>query len=124
MLDDSPTVPTLLTDHILKYICPADYYTLSTASVPIDDKGIHYNGPFGSLNNAVNFTHLTTSLNNRFQAARRSFSFNRGGSCGNRNNISSTNDSNNNNNNNDCLDSVAKHLAQKSSFDRSNAIIV
>ncbi|KAI2805992.1 FEZ-like protein [Blomia tropicalis] len=69
MLDDSPTVPTLLTDHILKYICPADYSTLSTASVPIDDKGIHYNGPFGSLNNAVNFTHLTTSLNNRVPLA-------------------------------------------------------
>lgn len=61
MIEDSPTVPTQLTDYILRFICPSGNITASaTTTGLIDDEQNHSSA-------------LTKSLNSTFKAARLSF---------------------------------------------------
>ncbi len=96
MLEDSPTVPTLLTDYILTHICPSESYSSSnsncgiTASSSSEQQqstylrsalrslarsGQHSLGTVSAAN-ATAFAQLTSTLNSKLKAAaRRSFSF-------------------------------------------------
>lgn len=105
MLDDSPAVPTMLTDYILKFICPpAENLLLNNGSKTVLSPTKEINlppirpksSPLQSLrenrnerSNGYLQTSLNQTLNNTIRVARKSFSFRNaifGGSFPNNNN--------------------------------------
>ena len=134
MLEDNPTVPTLLTDYILKHICPSESYIVNTCDNNTRNFGNTTKSmirPFSSGSNGIRahnaaLSQLTTSLNNKLKAARRSFSFSNKSSSNWIDFSQHQQHPNNNNNNN--LDPESR--SRKSSisgtsttFDPCNAIV-
>lgn len=136
MLEDSPTVPTLLTDYILKYICPCESY-INGASGPTvganNSSKTYVKSALRSLARGHSFSSsgaspaalsgLTASLGNKLQAARRSFSFKTGNSP-----VASSCGRTVNNNNPEKTatgpgTTVRKLSAPSSTFDSCNAIV-
>ena len=99
MLEDSPTVPTLLTDYILKHICPSDSYQTGADT---HNQTTYVRSALRSLArghqslpgppNTQTLSQLTATLNSKFKAARKSLSF-----SNNKNGISCSQHNNNNN---------------------------
>lgn len=84
MLEDSPTVPTLLTDYILTHICPSESYSSSNKNSSGDEQSTYLRSALRSLARGQHslgsvstqaVSQLRASFNSKLKsAARRSFS--------------------------------------------------